>query len=203
MQPIDITAKKSGKEVLFALVRADIKDPEGHELLPLVLIRGAAVVIVPVIENVDTGICRFLMVRQRRSGNGHNSLEFPAGMLDDEVAHPAKVAIKELKEETGLDLKENELIPLTDKPLYSSPGLSDESIFFYAAHVLLTNEEMEDLNGRLTGVSEEGERIRVELHSGQGAMNQVTSLQVQLAYRLFKEQLEERFSSSAQLWSGE
>jgi DNA-binding NtrC family response regulator len=45
-----------------------------------VVVRGNACVIVPLLANSDTGEEKYLMIYQRRSGNGRLSLEFPAGM---------------------------------------------------------------------------------------------------------------------------
>src|SRR5687768_12742573 len=98
--------------ILFAMLKADVIDPEGRRLPGFALLRGPAVVIVTVVENRDTGERRFLMLQQRRIGNGADSLEFPAGMLDEHVDDPAGVALKELKEETGLDVERAALKPL-------------------------------------------------------------------------------------------
>ena len=88
--------------ILFAMVKADAVDPEGRPLHKYLLLRGSAVVVVTVVENRDTGERKFLMLWQRRIGNGGDSLEFPAGMLDGDVDDPVGVAVRELEEETGL-----------------------------------------------------------------------------------------------------
>src|SRR4051812_14217617 len=88
---------KPDGSLLFALLKTRIDDPDGRPLPKYTLIRGHAVLIVTVVVNAETGERKFLMLRQRRSGNGLESLEFPAGMLDMEVGDPAGVAVREVK----------------------------------------------------------------------------------------------------------
>ncbi len=102
--PLSLLYKKNG-ELLFALCEADVTDPQGNKLPRYIFIRGHAVIVVPLVKNRDTGEERFLMIRQRRIGNGGNNLEFPAGMLDREVNAARAVAVRELSEETGLDVE--------------------------------------------------------------------------------------------------
>jgi 8-oxo-dGTP pyrophosphatase MutT (NUDIX family) len=180
------TISKPGRDMLFALARADVRDPDGNRLLPYVLIRGHACVIVPKLFHSGTGEERFIMVRQRRIGNGHYSLEFPAGMLDCE-SDPQAVAIKEMKEETGLDVGKEALFPLHPGPLYSSAGLCDEGIYYFGCEMKLDAAEWEDLEGRTMGVPAEGEYIRVELWKASEAVKQVTSLQTRLGFYLFRD----------------
>ena len=74
------------------------------------------------LKNKDTGEEKYLMVRQRRIGNGQLSLEFPAGMLDEE-SDAGQVIIKELQEETGLEVLPNEIFPYRQNPLQLSRSM--------------------------------------------------------------------------------
>ncbi|RMZ91418.1 hypothetical protein DV736_g1334, partial [Chaetothyriales sp. CBS 134916] len=134
-------------------------------------------------------------------------VELPAGMIDDAGSF-AGAAAKEIKEETGLDIKEDELIDLTklasesasassDSPtttnssqgkegvsiddqdrqqnvlhsetlslrdaLYTSPGGSDEFIPVLAARKVLHRRQIEELQGKMTGLRGEGEKITLKL----------------------------------------
>jgi 8-oxo-dGTP pyrophosphatase MutT (NUDIX family) len=104
-------------------------------------------------------------------------MEIPAGMLDASRTF-AGVAAKEIKEETGLVIHEDELKNLTELALggvggkeskeslqdamYPSPGGSDEFIHIFLWEKVLDRQEIEDLRGKLTGLRTQGERSRLE-----------------------------------------
>jgi ADP-sugar diphosphatase len=178
---------KPDGSLLFALLRTRVEDPEGRPLPAIALLRGCACLIVTVIENSETGVCKFLMLRQRRIGHGGESLEFPAGMLDLDVEDPVGVAVREMKEETGLDVTRQDIYPLCDRPLYTSCGLDDEAIYYYACKVKLSQEQIMSLEGRETGQFDEHEYIRLSLWDYADALQAVDSLQVRLALSLYNE----------------
>ena len=97
LKPISLLRKKNN-ELLFALLDTDVRAADGQRLPRYLFIRGDACLIVPLIRNRDTGEEKFLMIRQYRIGSGTMSLEFPAGMLDNDVEDPAGVACRELAE---------------------------------------------------------------------------------------------------------
>lgn len=175
--------------ILFAMLKAEVTDPEGRQLPHFALIRGPAVIIVTAVENLDTGERRFLMLRQRRIGHGGDSLEFPAGMLDESVADPRGVAVKEIEEETGLRVDPARLHPLSDRPLYTSSGLDDESIHYFGCEVKLSGADFHALEGGHRGNAEEGEFIRLGLVAYEDALKEVTSVQVRLGFHLYFETL--------------
>lgn len=104
--------------------------------------------------------------------------ELPAGMLDDSGTF-AGGAAKEIKEETGLSIPQNELIDMTSLALqserseedteklqnavYPSPGGSDEFIPLFLHQKIVPRREIEDMQGRLTGLRKEGEKITLKL----------------------------------------
>ncbi len=179
--------RRHNGELLFAFLRGDITAPDGHPLPPIALVRGHAVVIVPLVRNTVTGEERFLTVVQRRIGNGLDNVEFPAGMLDREVDDPVGVAVRELREETGLEVAAGHLHPLYNRPLYTSVGLLDEAILFYGAVVDLTPERFAHLEGAEGGAADEHERITVRLHTAAELERVGLSGQVVLGLRLFDE----------------
>lgn len=185
--PLSVQTKGNG-ELLFAYISADVTSPEGYKLLPIIFIRGDAVIVVPEITNKDTQETRLLMVEQRRIASGELHLEFPAGMLDRDVHSPASVAIKELFEETGLPLDESRLIPLSKKPLFSSPGASDEKIWFFGTSVELSNEEFIDLDNRICGAHDENEHIITRLVSEERFLKENVSAQALLGFLMLKKE---------------
>lgn len=90
---------------------------------------------------------RVLLVRQYRVGAARETLEIPAGTLE-EGEDPAVCAIRELKEETGYSAGEW-------KPLgsfFSSPGFCTEKMFLFLARGLTAG----------TATPEDDESIAVE-----------------------------------------
>jgi ADP-sugar diphosphatase len=181
--------RKPDGTMLFSLIDTDVTSPEGTRLPNIVFIRGHACVIVPRIENSSTGEKKFLMVNQRRIGNGQMSLEFPAGMLDEHSGDPTGVALKELEEETGLQLNSESIFLLHDKLLYSSVGGSDEGIYYYGCTATVDNTTFLSFKNRLTGNRSEHEWITVELISREDAESKATTMQVPLGFYLFEKHL--------------
>jgi ADP-sugar diphosphatase len=178
---------KHDGSLLFALLRTRVEDPRGRPLPAYALIRGNAVLIVTLVVDMDSGERRFLMLRQRRIGHGGETLEFPAGMLDEDVTDPLGVALRELKEETGLDVAPGQIFALSDRPLYSSPGLDDEAIHYFGCVLVLPSQQYRALEGGETGKAEENEYIRLSLLEYPQALQEVDSLQVRLGFSLFFE----------------
>lgn len=90
---------------------------------------------------------RVLMVRQYRAGAGRETLEIPAGTLE-EGEDPALCAMRELKEETGYSAAQWEPMGY----FFSSPGFCTEKMFLFLARGLTSG----------TATPEEDESITVE-----------------------------------------
>lgn len=186
IEPVSLVHKKNG-DLLFALLDTAIRSPEGHALPNIVFIRGDACLIVTLVRNRVTGEERFLMVRQRRVGNGSLCLEFPAGMLDTEVDDPAGVAAREFAEETGINVIAGDLFPLCDRKLFSSVGACDEGIYYYGCIRELDEAAWRSCAANpAAGNPAEGEHISVTLVSREEAEKEATSLQVHLGFHLFE-----------------
>ncbi|MDG5815634.1 NUDIX hydrolase [Chitinispirillales bacterium ANBcel5] len=184
LEAIKEIRKKDGS-LLFALLETDVISPEGNKLPHVLFIRGDACVIVTLIKNSDTGEEKFLMVGQRRIGNGFMSLEFPAGMLDEED-DPVEVAIQELYEETGLRVSRSDIYPLNDKKLYSSAGASDEGIYYYGCIKKMDEKTYHSFANKKTGSVHENEFITTVLKTRTEAEKESSSLQVRLGFYLFE-----------------
>lgn len=104
--------------------------------------------------------------------------EIPAGMLDDSGTF-AGGAAKEIEEETGLKIPQNELIDMTSlalgllpqqadgeelqKGMYPSPGGSDEFIPLFLCQKRMPRKDIDGLQGRLTGLRSHGEKITLKV----------------------------------------
>lgn len=161
IEEIHSVHKKNG-ELLFSLIKLDATDSEGVKLLPMVLLRGHFVSVVTVLIDRITKEKFFLLVKQRRVANGDIFYEHPAGMSDSET-DSIKVAQKEVEEETGLIIKREDIKPLYEKPLYSSPGLLDEAGYFFYCEIEMSSEEIQLFENKKTGAKDENEHINTFL----------------------------------------
>lgn len=184
-EPLLLLSKPNG-QLLFGVFDTDVRGPGSAHHMRYVMIRGDAVVVVPLVCCKESGEERFCMISQPRIGNGALNLEFPAGMLDRDVNAPSEVAARELFEETGLTVGPQELVLLFERPLHTSVGLQDEAIYFYGCRLELDSKEFRALEGRLAGSVEEQEQITVRLVSRQQALEGCRSCQVLLALNLFE-----------------
>lgn len=96
-----------------------------------------------------------LLEHQFRPGLNHDVLSFPAGLCDKEDKDIAESALRELKEETGYDATDVELLV---PPSPTSEGLSDECNAVVTCRLLERGEdhkeEFEDISARLYSVKE-------------------------------------------------
>lgn len=168
VRPLSLIHKPNG-ELLFALLSADMRDPEGQPYPPVVLLRGAFVVIVTALTVAETGQEYLLLVRQRRVADGDMLYEHPAGMCDA-TDDPLEVAVKELAEETGLHLPPQAFVPLNDRLLFTSPGLLDEGGWCYYVRHTLREHDLQLLLGQTLGNPAEQEFIQLHLATPQEAL---------------------------------
>eukprot|EP01127_Copromyxa_protea_P023633 TRINITY_DN892_c0_g1_i12.p2 TRINITY_DN892_c0_g1~~TRINITY_DN892_c0_g1_i12.p2 ORF type:complete len:167 (-),score=31.24 TRINITY_DN892_c0_g1_i12:849-1349(-) len=130
--------------------------------------RGGAVAILVILK--CNGKDYALLVRQTSLATGEPLFPaIPAGMLDGE-GYFAGVAAKEIKEETGLVIDASELTDLIEltygdryEGMYVSVGGTDEFIRLYSYTKTITEEELNGLEGKLTGAKEENEKIVLTL----------------------------------------
>ena len=91
---------------------------------------------------------RLLMSYEYRYPVGQYLLSPVAGLLDPEDRHSAEplvnAAVREIREETGLTVKESDRIRILNPCAFSTPGMTDESNAFLCAEITLDN--LDDLN---------------------------------------------------------
>lgn len=174
-----------GGRLGFLKLTADIRTKDDQALPSSVFLRGGSVAMLLVLrpEGATSDDDSFvILTNQPRVPAGTFSFtEIPAGMLDDSGTFSGAAA-KEIQEETGLTIEENELIDLTQlttqsaaeddeysqddvlqRAIYPSPGGSDEFIPVFLARKTLPRSEIDKLQGKLTGVREYGEMITLKL----------------------------------------
>lgn len=112
-----------------------------------------AVVIVPILNTADGK--KLIIIKEYRWAIEDFEYGFPAGLIEGKETIKSTV-IKELKEETGLKLKEMKAV---SNSIFSSSGMSDEScvIAFVEAEGKISNkyqEKGEDIETLAVGVDE-------------------------------------------------
>jgi 8-oxo-dGTP pyrophosphatase MutT (NUDIX family) len=158
------SAKPDPNKLGFVKVSVDATDKTtGKKILSnIVFIRGDAVAIL-IIVKVKSSRGRIteyvLLCEQMRLPTGGRQREICAGMMDSE-GNIASVALKEIEEETGFQIKNvSELISLGS--MYPSQGGCDEEIHLYAWTTMITEEEFEQKLSKVFGNSLEGEEIKL------------------------------------------
>jgi 8-oxo-dGTP pyrophosphatase MutT (NUDIX family) len=138
-----IEARTSWQGSIFTAGVERFRHADGEEVTREKVWHPGAVGILPVDEQ------SVWLTRQPREAAGlSNSLEIPAGKRDVEGEEPLETAKRELAEEIGKRADSWEEI----KVFYTSPGFSDERVWFYLA---------QDLHDQPGAEPDPGERIEV------------------------------------------
>ena len=120
----------------------------GKRVPGYVFLRGDAVAILLIVNGM------LLLTRQFRVPVGQFTIEAPAGMVD-ESSNFAGVAAKELKEECGIEIHQDEMKYLQD--IFISPGGSDEVIHLFYVEKQIPEAKLNELLSKIHGAVEEGE----------------------------------------------
>jgi ADP-sugar diphosphatase len=153
------TRRRYNGEVLFSLLMLDAETPEGDKIPPICFLKGEVVCVLICLINKTTKEKYLLLVKQRRIAEGGYTYEHPAGMVDGTMT-PLAIAIQEVREETGLEISESQLMDLSaGKRIFPATGTSDEAIYLYAAEIEMTAEQIEAMNNKQMGTDYEFERI--------------------------------------------
>ncbi|GAB2274048.1 Nudix hydrolase 14, chloroplastic [Dionaea muscipula] len=158
-----------GKRVGFLKFKAEIIDKEtGNEVPGIVFARGPAVAILILLES--EGETYAVLTEQVRVPTGRLVLELPAGMLDDDKGDFVGTAVREVEEETGIQLNIGGMIELTafldsstGSRVFPSPGGCDEEISIFLYRESISKEIIQQLQGKQTGLREHGELIKVHV----------------------------------------
>ncbi|KAL9621575.1 MAG: hypothetical protein Q9160_003967 [Pyrenula sp. 1 TL-2023] len=169
-----------GGRLGFVKLKAEISNRNGETLPGSIFLRGGSVAMLLLLSPRDKTDEKYvvLTVQPRVPAGSLAFVEIPAGMLDDSGTF-AGAAAKELKEETGLEIPQDELIDMTalavqadptniskeklQAAVYPSCGGSDEFIPIFLWQKEMERKEIEEMRGRLTGLRDHGEKITLQL----------------------------------------
>ena len=120
---------------------ANMTDSEARAMLP-------DAVTVAVVLHLPGNETRLLMSYEYRYAVGQLLLSPDAGLFDTEDKKSAEplisAAIREIKEESGLTVKESDKVYVLNPCAYCTPGMTDESNAFLCAEITL--DSLEELN---------------------------------------------------------
>ncbi|KAD4384723.1 hypothetical protein E3N88_24891 [Mikania micrantha] len=159
-----------GKRVGFLKFKADVIDKEtGQKVVPgIVFARGPAVAVLILLES--EGKIYTVLTDQVRVPVGRSILELPAGMLDDDVGDIFGTALREVEEETGIQLHLDDMVdltsflePSTGNKVIPSPGGCDEELSLLLYRGSVSADVIKQLQGKETGLRERGELIKVHV----------------------------------------
>jgi len=124
----------------------------------IAFIRGGSVAVLII---VNIGYQKhILLCEQIRFPVGKKIVEICAGMIDDSTHNVIGTVFKEIKEETGLEVNQAELIPLGS--IYPSPGGCDEEISLFACEKYITQKEFDIMTTKVYGNVHENELIKLK-----------------------------------------
>ncbi|KAG9240667.1 hypothetical protein BJ878DRAFT_524982 [Calycina marina] len=172
-----------GESLGFIKLITDISNSEGESLPGAVFLRGASVGMLIVLQPDDLPKDSeeekhvLLTIQPRIAAGTLEMVELPAGMVDKGTFSGS--AAKEIKEELGLEIPESEFISLTSLAIPPSPnpnseedipqavfpssGGCDEYIPLFLHEKRVKRATLKEWTGKLTGLREEGEKIRLRL----------------------------------------
>jgi ADP-sugar diphosphatase len=185
--------------------KIDAKDAKAQapRINSIVFMRGGSVAIL-VILNCDDRKKYSILTLQPRVPVGTSLLEIPAGMLDGSSDF-AGVAATELRQEAGIDIKQNELENLMnpgqfDDPTaaYPSPGGCDETMRFYLYEPIkiFSIQEINAMKGRMTGEFKEGEVIHLNVVTLEKLRENITDMKTTTALYLYDKYMKDLTENS-------
>jgi ADP-sugar diphosphatase len=186
------SAKPDPKKLGFVKFNINALDKSTQKQIAsnVVFLRGDSVAVLIVVNVVMSGKQNkeyVLLCDQMRVASGGRRIEICAGMMDDD-GNIASVVLKEVKEETGFDIKnKRELKELGS--IFPSPGACDEEVFLYSWTITITEKEFEEKQRNVFGNSKEGEEIRllfVEMNKMQHVLVNVKDVKAECAYRRYQ-----------------
>lgn len=165
-----------GGRLGFVKLTAEVSNAAKETLPAACLLRGPSVAMLVMLIPDDAPDERYvvLTVQARIPAGSLAFVELPAGMVDDAGTFKGAAA-KEIEEELGIVITENELTCLSDlvasketdeglpAAMFPSAGGCDEHVTIYSCERRVSREELETFKGKATGLRSDGEKITLKV----------------------------------------
>ena len=156
----------------------------------IVFCRGNSVAVLIIVTVKETLKKYILLCKQIRLPVGKILIEACAGMIDDKVQNGEVLGVvfKEIKEETGFEIKKNDLIQLGN-PIIPSGGGCDENIQLFAWETTITKDEFNDKQTKIFGCQEENESIQLcfyEYDKFDDILDEIGDVKAECCWRRYK-----------------
>lgn len=183
---------RNGRGLFTAFLDYELKMPDGENCPRQILLKGDSAIVIPLFHCTEDNQYYTLFVEQRRIGmGGEHSLEFPGGMVD-EGQTPQETALKELREELGIQVQMDELSLLFPSPLYVCTSMLDERIYFYYFEKEMALKEIMLFDGKHSGVDVENEFLTIRCKKISEAWK-INNVVCSSALKLLEENLNKKF----------
>ena len=193
-QSVDFTGggPAEKREIRFIKFKAEVEDEKGNRIPGVVFARGGAVAILVVLHCKGEEEYTVLVTQPRFASGSFEFPEIPAGVIDHGGSFAGNAA-RELEEEVGLKIQENELMDMTElmygnkwRGIFSSPGVSDEFIRIFLCQKYISREDLKNMEGKRTGLREEGERITLRVIPLKSLPHETPDAKSITAYALYR-----------------
>ncbi|GAB7348744.1 hypothetical protein MBLNU459_g7478t1 [Dothideomycetes sp. NU459] len=178
--------KFGGGRIGFIKLAAEVTNDDGEKLPGSVFLRGGSVAMLLILqpddvpEDSEEDKHVILTVQPRIPAGSLSFAELPAGMLDDAGSFSGGAA-KEIQEETGMEVAEDDLVDLTaltfsagqdpqeehaeklQKAMYPSAGGCDEFVPILMHQRRIPRAQLKDWQGKLSGLRDHGEKITLKV----------------------------------------
>jgi len=141
-----------GLKVRFIKMRATMTDKTGSEVPGVIFMRGRSVAVLLLLTVPDEKKKKYVVVtRHQRAAIGEYSHEeIPVGMEDE---GPLGTVREIMENEIGISddfhpINMNEAIFGQDKPIYTSPGATDEGMRFYLVELKVSQEQINEIQSK-------------------------------------------------------
>lgn len=164
--------EKNDNNYRYIFMECEYLCPEHYSQTRSILLRGPAVVVIPIV--FINGKVNLIVVKQRRIIDGRYSIEFPSGGVEDhesEIDSLKIAASRELHEETGISVAAEKLI-LLQKNVSVCASAFDETATWFAT--VLSLKELSTLKKK-SGNHSDGEYIVTELMPASNLSKERTS----------------------------
>lgn len=170
-----------GDRLGFVKLTASVSNAAGESLPAATLLRGPSVgmLVMLIPDDAPPGSDEryvVLTVQPRIPAASLSFAELPAGMVDDEGSFKGAAA-KEIQEELGITIHEDDLTCLSDMAgpapqdvdeglaaaMFPSAGGCDEHVTLYSHERRIPRDQLREWSGRLTGLRSQGEKITLRV----------------------------------------